>query len=149
MISVAIISGCRSQLSQVTQTTPTAGSDRKKSTLTINGKPYNVELAITQAEQVQGLSDRDSIGSDGMLFVFASPDTPAFWMKDMYFDLDFIWMYKGKVVDIDTDVKKPNSPGDELPIYRPSSTVDMMLEVDAGFAQKEGVKVGDSVVVSE
>ncbi|MEO8581528.1 MAG: DUF192 domain-containing protein [Patescibacteria group bacterium] len=137
----AILSGCKKQFSSFS-------SDRSAKLL-INEKIYPIELARIAQEQEQGLSDRTAIGSDGMLFVFNSPGTPKFWMKDMLFDLDFIWIRKGEIVEIMPNVPRPQDKAVQLPIYKPAQQVDMMLEVNAGFAQKENLKVGDKVTLSD
>lgn len=123
-----------------------------KRTLMIGGKSYNIEVADTPEKQQLGLSGREEIGSDGMLFVFPRLGKYPFWMKDMKFDLDFIWIREGVVVEIMPNIPKPiyeNSTDKELTIYPPSQDVDMMLEVTAGFAAKKGIKVGDLVNLND
>ncbi len=106
-----------------------------------------IEVADTPAKQQQGLSDRDELGADGMLFSFPVPAQTSFWMVDMKFDLDFIWIKDGKVFEITPNVPHPSVgvPTNDLPTYRASSPVDAMLEVNAGFAQAKGIQVGDVV----
>lgn len=107
-----------------------------------------VEIADTDALRAQGLSGRASLGvNDGMLFIFQTPDQYAFWMKDMQFPLDFIWIYQGKVIQITPDAQpQPGVSDDQLTNYLSASTVDSVLEVNAGWAAKNDVQVGDSVV---
>src|SRR4026208_1251957 len=78
-----------------------AAACNHKSTVTINGHTLNIEIAQTQIEREKGLSGRDTLPENsGMLFVFDKPDYYAFWMKDMKFPLDFIWIRDQKVVQI-------------------------------------------------
>ena len=85
--------------------TPVGNYDRQ---LQINSQTLNVEIAGTPAEQQQGLSGRKAMADNqGMLFAFGSLQTPAFWMKDMDFNLDFIWIAGGKVIGITSDVLAP------------------------------------------
>lgn len=70
---------------------------------------------------------------------------PAFWMKDMKFDLDLIWIREGKIIGITPNVPHPNSPSDKLPTYSPPSEINMVLEVNAGWSEKYRVEVGDEV----
>lgn len=143
MISLVGLSACEKKVNE------TAMSKLERfGTIKLGKKSYTIEFARTAAEQQHGLSDRDEIGQDGMLFIFDQPKIPAFWMKDMHFDLDFIWIRSGKISEIMSDVKKPESLTENLPVYRPQEAADMMLEVNAGFAKKEGLKVGDEAVVS-
>ena len=57
---------------------------------------FRVKLATTTAAIEKGLSDRLSLNPDsGMLFIFAKPAIYRFWMPDMHFPLNMIWIKKG------------------------------------------------------
>lgn len=118
--------------------------DHQITLLRIGEKTLNVEVVNTPVSRNQGLSDREEIGSDGMLFVFPGKGVAQFWMKDMNFDLDFIWIADGKVVEITRNVQapQPGIPLSELTTYQPSQPMEMMLEVRAGDTEKWGIKVG-------
>ena len=59
----------------------------------------SVEVADTQASRELGLSGREKMGDDeGILFVFDTPGRYGFWMKDMQFPLDIIWINQNGVV---------------------------------------------------
>jgi uncharacterized protein len=121
----------------------------------IDGQTLSVEVATTPATMQQGLSDRPSMGeSQGMLFDFGSSVMPSFWMKDMDFKLDFIWIRQNKIVGITPDVPAPVnckllivncSP--QLPYYYPPSDVNQVLEVNAGWAEKNNLKIGDETLL--
>lgn len=123
----------------------------KSGTVVINNHELTVEIADTEATRTQGLSSRDSLGqSNGMLFVFASSDKYTFWMKDMKFPLDFIWISNHKVIGITPEVlAKTGVPDADLPIYSPTELVDKVLEVNSGWAAKNQIKVGDEVFISQ
>lgn len=108
-----------------------------------------VEIADTDISRTQGLSGRTEIGADGMLFIFPQDTQPGFWMKDMQFDLDFIWIKDGKVVQVMTDIPKPDpgQPLTSLPTYMPDQLIDSMLEVPAGFVEQYQIQVGDQAVL--
>ena len=112
----------------------------------IGSATLNIEVADTEVLQRLGLSGRDSLSENsGMLFQFDAPDRYRFWMKDMQFGLDFIWMANGRVTEIDHDV--PLQPGvldENLHVYQPLTPVDSMLEVNSGWAKRQNIKVGDS-----
>jgi uncharacterized membrane protein (UPF0127 family) len=148
----AVLAGCKKQTinSSSLSVSPTGSPTGKNmAKMELNGKVYDIELARTSAEQTKGLGERDTIGSDGMLFIFEREGTPAFWMKGMRFDLDFIWMNNDTITQVMTNIKKPDSDNAPLSIYRPRDSVDMMLEVPAGWAESENVKVGDKVKFSQ
>jgi hypothetical protein len=106
-----------------------------------------VELARTQAELEQGLSGRPSLEADkGMLFVFSRPGTYSFWMPDMHFPIDIIWINNDKVVDISADVSNEFDAEDPV-FYRPSEPAQYVLEVNAGYAAEKEIKIGDEVAL--
>lgn len=106
----------------------------------------SVELARTSAEVQKGLSGRLSLDQDkGMLFLFDKADIYSFWMPDMHFPLDIVWISSGKkVIGISADVSNDFDPANPK-FYRPSSPAQYVLEVNAGFAARTGIKTGDSV----
>jgi hypothetical protein len=81
-----------------------------------------------------------------MWFVFSTPDIYSFWMKDMNFPIDIIWIKDGKVVDLSPNASaQPGAQDKDLLIYRPVAPIDRVLELKAGWAEKFGLKRGDSV----
>ena len=123
--------------------------DRQIATIKIGEKELRVEVVNSANSRNQGLSTRDEIGSDGMLFVFPQKLHQSFWMKDMRFNLDFIWISEGRVVEIMRNVPMPEKGQtlEELPRFIPEVPVEMMLEVVAGDADEWGVEVGDEISI--
>ncbi len=121
--------------------------DHSKVFILLGDKELEVEVVNTSESITQGLSGRESIGADGMLFILPERRVPTFWMKEMKFDLDMIWIDDYKVVDITTKVPKPEEDLNlrELPLYSPSQVVDMVLEVEKGKAEDWNVEVGNVV----
>lgn len=120
--------------------------------LMIANKKNFVEIAKTEKQLTRGLSGRDKLKADeGMLFVFTSPGHYGFWMKEMKFDLDLIWIKDKKIIGITAKVSAPvkdkglRIKDNELPVYYPPSGVDLVLEVNAGWSERNGVKIGDEV----
>lgn len=112
----------------------------------IGQRSIQVEIADTEAKRSQGLSGRKLLSENqGMLFVFPYTGIYPFWMKDMHFPLDFVWISQKKVVDITENVPNPKTPTDQLPLYTPKEPVDMVLEVNAGFIKKNNIKIGDTI----
>ena len=113
------------------------------------GLAVHAELARTPQERVPGLGNRDSLAEDaGMLFVFPSAQQPSFWMKDMRFPLDFVWISAEKrVVQVTENVLPPalGTSDSALPVYVPASSVQYVLEVNAGAVARGGVRAGDVV----
>ena len=119
-----------------------------KSTVRVGNKTFSVELALTPETQLLGLGQRDSLAKNsGMLFTFKPAQTITFWMKDMRFSLDMVWIADGKVVHISRNLPAPQKDikPENLPIYSANTPVDYVLEINAGEAV--GLKIGDSVEI--
>lgn len=111
----------------------------------INDVRFHVETVATQEEIAQGLSNRSRLPKGfGMLFVFDEPVAATFWMKDMRFALDIVWIRNGKVTGIDRDVAYPQPRQDPEERESPGP-VTHVLEVTAGESQS--FSVGDSVLI--
>ncbi len=120
----------------------------KKQQIKINNTVVSIEVADTAATRSRGLSGREKLATDsGMLFVYPETKIYRFWMKEMKFPLDMIFINNGSVVDILKDVPAPelSKKEQDLIIYQPKTPINMMLEVNAGFADKNQIKVGDGV----
>ena len=66
--------------------------------VSIDNRTFSVEVATSSAQQQQGLSGRNSLATDkGMLFIFKTPNKYAFWMKDMKFPLDMVFIKDNKI----------------------------------------------------
>lgn len=116
-----------------------------ESSLRIRGQRISLEVASEGREKERGLSGRAGLAPDaGMLFLYAEPGVPGFWMKGMHFDLDIVWLRAGRIVDITPRIPHRTADG-SLPIYRPRALVDAVLEVPAGTAERFGWQIGDPV----
>ncbi len=117
-------------------------SAQLKNSATSQVKNLTVEVVNTTSSVEKGLGGRQEIGSDGMLFVFPKKARYGFWMLNMKFDIDIIWISNGKVVRITPMTDPPgDSPG---PSYYPPQPVEMVLEVPGGMTTNWQLQVGDS-----
>lgn len=118
----------------------------------ISGHEIKVIVADSENERKKGLSVKSSLSeNEGMLFIFDKKDvTPSFWMKDVRFSIDIIWINDGKIVQIDKNVQPPSLSikDSDLPVYKPKEPIDYVLEVNAGFSDKNNIKAGDAVDLS-
>jgi len=104
-----------------------------------------VEIKDTEEERRQGLSNRENLDKDaGVLFIFEESRKYEFWMKEMKFDLDFVWINGEEVVEITEGVKAPEEGGGPARI-KPKVLVDKVLEVNSGWVKDNQVKVGEIV----
>ncbi len=116
--------------------------------LCVNEARINVLVADTPQERAAGLSGYAGLPEDaGMLFVFPEPRQPSFWMKEMEFALDIIWIRDGTVVQLDISVSPPpeDTPDAQLPRYRPNEPVTHVLELAAGSAARYGITIGSRI----
>lgn len=126
------------------------GNQYSDAMVELAGKKINVEIADTNEEKNLGLSGRDSISDDqGMLFTFGEPTTKlVFWMKDMKFAIDVIWIRNDTVIDITRSaMPEPGIADSALTRYRPSGEADSVLELPAGWSDRNNVKIGDQVKI--
>jgi uncharacterized membrane protein (UPF0127 family) len=120
-------------------------------TMTVGSKTVQVQIVKTETDREKGLGGVKSLNADdGMLFVFDSkPVNATFWMKDMLIPLDMIWIKDNKVLSIDRNIpiSPVGTPDSSLKTYSPKEPIDYVLEVNAGFSDSNGVKVGDVVTL--
>ena len=129
--------------------TRSPAADAPVPVVTVGSAALTVELALTPAQRVQGLSGRPELArGTGMLFVYTQEGRHSFWMIDMNFPLDLVWISaQCTVIEITSNVPPP-APGQtsaELPRYVPETPVQYVLEVNAGDMESAGIQVGDPV----
>ena len=112
-----------------------------------SGIPIPVLIADTPSKRSLGLGIRDSLEpGHGMLFVFPQTKPQSFWMKDMNFSIDIIWIRNHRVVHVETNVSPPMA--EEVPkILKPGIPANLVLEVNAGEAHEHGINPGASLVI--
>ena len=119
------------------------GADTKK--VCVKKCCIQAEVAENDADRQRGLMFRDSLAENqGMLFVFEKEDRYGFWMKNMRFPLDIIWIDAEKrIVDIKKDVPACGEEGCET--LTPAAEAKYVLEVQSGFTDRRGIKIGDRI----
>lgn len=112
----------------------------------IKSLDVNATVAANSNDQKKGLSKRSSLPlNEGMIFVFDQVGPYPFWMKDMKFAIDIIWLDdQKKVVDIATDVPiQPGKSERDLIVYKPKDDSKYVLEVNAGLSALNNIQIGD------
>lgn len=108
-----------------------------------DGFLITAELAVTDEERELGLMFRAQIHPDqGMLFVFEQEGYHSFWMKNMKFPLDLLWLDRGKrIIHMESHVP----PCQEIPCpsYSPDLPALYVLELKAGSIEEHGLKIYD------
>ena len=109
---------------------------------TSTGKEISVEVADTVEKRSLGLGKRSGLENGwGMLFVFEKRKQHGFWMKDMQFPLDIIWLDNYRIVHILRNVQ-PAKSSVSPPIMTPPVAGNFVLEIDAGRADELKLQVG-------
>lgn len=110
-----------------------------------DGFSATAELAVSDDERAQGLMFREKIGEDqAMLFIFEEENIHSFWMKNMRFAIDILWLDRQRrIVHIENQV--PPCSADPCPSYTPAAPAAFVLEVQAGFVEKHGLRLYDRV----
>lgn len=110
----------------------------------INKTKINIIKAVTALEIEKGLGGYEKLPADtGMLFYLNKRDIHTFWMKEMKFPIDIIWIDEDQIVDISKNV--PIAKDNNLKLYQPRSAVNFVLEVPAGYCDKNNIKVSDKI----
>lgn len=101
-----------------------------------------VQLADTEAERERGLGGVQGLAeTQGMLFLFPVSDLYTFWMKDVHFPIDIVWIQDGVVVD-----SKENALAQFGPVpterYIAEAMANMVLELPVGAVAAHGLRNG-------
>jgi uncharacterized protein len=114
--------------------------------VTVNHQILIADISATNELRTKGLSVKDALSEDeAMLFVFDVEGEHRFWMKDMKFPIDIIWISSDKiVVDIENNLQPCHSEV-LCSIYEPDGNSLYALETVGGFASKHGIVKGTAV----
>lgn len=115
-------------------------------TINIHGTPYQMEVRRTDKGRRAGLSNRASLPrGTGMRFVFETPDRYSFWMKEMRFPIDIVFLRDGVIVNIANNVPFPKTSSEPPATVQPQQTFENVLELPAGDADLLNLKIGQRI----
>lgn len=108
-----------------------------------NFECLGLERVSSEQDLEKGLSGRESMPENqGMLFTFESSGKHCFWMKDMKFSLDMIWVNADKkVVYVEKNVQPSTYPD----TFCPDQPALYVIEVNAGVANKAYLSTGSQL----
>lgn len=108
---------------------------------------FNIEFVKSPSNKATGLSKYNSIEDNyGMVFLNDSDTKISFWMKNMKFPIDIIFINSNNTI---IDIHKNNQPclyNASCPLITPTSNYRTVLEINSGLVDKYEIKVGDKVV---
>lgn len=117
-----------------------------KATATIENDKFNIEVADEDKERVKGLSERKNLAEDkGMVFVFDKKGKYGFWMRNVNFPLDIIYISDDTIVDIIKNAEPKALDATDIPIYEPKQEANYVLEINGGLSDKLEIQIGDKV----
>lgn len=117
-----------------------------KTNINISGIDFTVYLAISDKETALGLShSKELCKTCAMLFVFAEYRELSFWMKDMKYNIDIIYLdSNGKIINIHENL----SPDSYPKLYKSTSKAKYAIEMNAGMARNIGLKSGNTITLN-
>jgi uncharacterized membrane protein (UPF0127 family) len=126
-------------------TSPIANGYRQLN-VSVNNQTLIADIAATNEQRTKGLAVKDSLAENqAMLFVFENEAEHTFWMKDMKFPIDIIWMDANKTVIHVEHNLQPCSTMILCTTYKASGNSLYVLETVSGFAQKHGITKGTHI----
>lgn len=116
-------------------------------TVKINNKIINVDIADNDCKRELGLSGRVLLNDgNGMIFVFEKDGNYGFWMKQMNFALDIIWISADFHI---VGMERSLSPSTYPKVFGQNYMAQYVLELPAGYSNKNNIKIGDKIIFSE
>lgn len=104
---------------------------------------YHLEYSRTPAELERGLGGRDSMPNNhGMLFIIPKASIACFWMKDMHYNLDMVWLDSSRRI---TKIEPNLSPDSYPQSYCSAKPTAYVLELNAGQVAARHMQVGQQL----
>jgi len=143
MAALAYKQPAQGQAGTATTTSSFVPPAQPSRTVSLDGQTIRVMIADTEASREQGLGGLPGLAPDeGMLFIFPQDGVYAFWMKDMRFSIDMVWLSSsGKVIYIAQNISPNTFPKD----FGPHSPARYVLELPANYTKEYNVSIGDIV----
>ena len=125
----------------------TAPATKGKKRIMINNTPVHVTIADTEAKRKQGLSNTPPLAqNEGMMFVFDTAGKYQFWMNDMNYDLDFVYVRDNKIVALAERVPAPKNNKGAIAIITPNIVFTHVIELPSGFIAENHIQKKQKVV---
>jgi uncharacterized membrane protein (UPF0127 family) len=113
--------------------------------LKINDTLLDIEISADALSRAKGLSGREDLCENcGMVFIFGGQAKHSFWMKDMNFPLDIIYIQNDEIVEIFKDVQVFDDINEITEIF-PNQNADKVLELNAGWCETHNVQLGNKI----
>ena len=114
--------------------------------LRLGAHELDAEVCLNRDQIATGLMFRSGIGSEeGMLFIFPEPYRPAFYMKNVRFDIDVAYIDPEGVI---TEIVRLKAQ-DRTPVPSKSERVQFVLEAAPDYFTKHGLGAGTLIVTDQ
>ncbi|MGE7470151.1 DUF192 domain-containing protein [Bosea sp. NPDC003192] len=145
VLAVALVVGTFAMLPTAVQAqnAPASSGLEPLTIVTSSGRhAFQVEVMRTPDQRARGLMHRQFMPVDrGMLFDFKQVEPVAMWMQNTYISLDMLFIRADGTVARIAERAEPLSTR-TIPSGEPVLSV---LELNAGIAEKLGIKPGDKI----
>ncbi len=117
-----------------------SGREYAVTELRVRDRTFKLQIADSPEKQQLGLGKRESLRpDDGMVFIYTDEAQRCFWMKDMRFAIDIIWLDKQKeIVHIGPDIRPETYPK----TFCPDKSAQYVVELSSGMAARTGLRAG-------
>ena len=118
---------------------------KKEKIISFEAGSIRVQIADSQKEREKGLSSRKNLASDeGLLFIFEKPGFYGFWMKDMTFPIDIIWLDENlRIVHVEKNISPETFPT----IFSSPIPSQYVLEINSGLSDQLGLTAGSKITL--
>lgn len=116
--------------------------------VTIANCTFSAEVVTKTKEQQIGLTKYASLSAKkAMLFTFSKADTHPFWMRNMKFPIDILFLKENVVVGVVANAQPAKATDKNIPTYGDNIASDAVIEIGAGLVKKYGIKEGTKVTI--
>ena len=157
LVALAATAGCVGPFAGGTESTPDptptatpVHPDYEQTTVRVLDGESDDELGRVEAAvadnrslRATGLSETDSMPNGrGMLFLYDDERELTYWMKNMSFGLDIVFVYGNGTIQSIHGAPEPG-PGEDGTGQRYSGEGRYVLEVNRGWTDERGIEAGD------
>lgn len=135
MVVIHLLPGCQGADS----------SDASTQKVMLDGRAFELELALDNDSRFQGLSDRSEIiPSGGMLFVFPQPSRLQFVMRRCLVPIDLIYLDPGGriIMTYPMAIEPFDTPDGQLRRYSSQYDAQFAIELKGGMLQQLNLTAG-------
>jgi uncharacterized protein len=112
-----------------------------------DGAKVRAEVMSHPEDMMRGMMFRKSLAEKrGMIFLHGEAGLYPYWMYQVEIPLDIIWMdQNGRVVEISPDTPPCKTEASKCPQHGGTKMASMILELNAGAAEKHNIRVGSRI----